>query len=131
MDSGSARALVLGLAGFGRGSCGQLHRYSGIHFLSFYNLSHAHINHQVRSGYRVAELAYGYQGFLVTTEAYFYLLDTLPLVIANLAYVPCWPGRFIPGTTTQEDVELKSSPHSNRLFNRTALDGRSESDQRI
>ncbi|KIM68753.1 hypothetical protein SCLCIDRAFT_13511 [Scleroderma citrinum Foug A] len=49
----------------------------------------------VRSGYRVAELSYGYQGFLATTEAYFYLLDTLPLVIANLVYIPCWPGRFI------------------------------------
>jgi len=61
----------------------------------------------IRSGYRVAELSYGYRGFLATTEAYFYLLDTLPLVIANSAYVPFWPGRFIPnGSTLGDDEKL-------------------------
>ncbi|KIM68771.1 hypothetical protein SCLCIDRAFT_104952 [Scleroderma citrinum Foug A] len=69
----------------------------------------------VRSGYRVAELSYGYHGFLATTEAYFYLLDTLPLVIANLVYIPCWPGRFIHDKPTQEAVESKSSPYSSTV----------------
>ncbi|KAH7914178.1 RTA1 like protein-domain-containing protein [Hygrophoropsis aurantiaca] len=50
----------------------------------------------IRSGYRVAELSQGFQGYLATTEAFFYALDTLPLVIAISVYVPFWPGRFIP-----------------------------------
>lgn len=63
----------------------------------------------IRSGYRVAELSYGFQGFLATTEAYFYLLDTLPLVIANTAYIPCWPGRFIRNNAEQSMNRSKRS----------------------
>ena len=84
-------------------------------FSSLCTVWDVHIVHQVRSGYRVAELSYGYQGFLATTEAYFYLLDTLPLVIANLVYIPCWPGRFIRDKPIQEDVQLKSSHYSSTV----------------
>lgn len=63
----------------------------------------------IRSGYRVAELSYGFQGFLATTEAYFYLLDTLPLVIASAAYIPYWPGRFIRNNAEQNISESKRS----------------------
>ncbi|KAN0097247.1 RTA1 like domain containing protein [Tylopilus felleus] len=49
----------------------------------------------VRSGYRVAELSQGYQGYLATREAFFYALDTFPLVVATSVYVLFWPGRFI------------------------------------
>jgi len=49
----------------------------------------------IRSCYRVAELSQGFQGHLATTEAFFYALDTLPLVIAISVYAPFWPGRFI------------------------------------
>ncbi|KIJ70506.1 hypothetical protein HYDPIDRAFT_23606 [Hydnomerulius pinastri MD-312] len=49
----------------------------------------------VRSGYRVAELSQGFHGYLATTEVFFYALDTLPLVVAIIVYVPFWPGRFI------------------------------------
>ncbi|KAH7920173.1 RTA1-domain-containing protein [Leucogyrophana mollusca] len=50
----------------------------------------------IRSAYRVAELSQGFQGYLATTEAFFYGLDTLPLFIAISVYVPFWPGKFIP-----------------------------------
>ncbi|KAF9226284.1 RTA1-domain-containing protein [Gyrodon lividus] len=49
----------------------------------------------VRSCYRVAELSQGYQGHLATTEAFFYALDTLPLLITISVYIPFWPGKFI------------------------------------
>ncbi|KAG6808622.1 hypothetical protein H0H93_016678, partial [Arthromyces matolae] len=49
----------------------------------------------IRSFYRVVELSQGYQGYLATTEAYFYALDTLPLFIAISIFTPFWPGRFI------------------------------------
>ncbi|KAL4076044.1 RTA1-domain-containing protein [Scleroderma citrinum] len=69
----------------------------------------------VRSGYRVAELSYGYQGFLATTEAYFYLLDTLPLVLANSVYILCWPGRFIRNEPAQESIEPKLRSYSSTV----------------
>jgi len=115
METGPDQALVLGLADFGWCSHCQLNRYPGIHFSSLCILWYVHIVHQVRSGYRVAELSYGYQGFLATTEAYFYLLDALPLVIANLVYIPCWPGRFIHDKPTQDDGEPKPSPYSSTV----------------
>jgi len=116
METGPDQALVLGLADFGWCSHCQLNRYPGIYFSLLINiLWHVHILHQVRSGYRVTELSYGYQGFLATTEAYFYLLDALPLVIANLVYIPCWPGRFIHDKQTQESVKLKSTPYSSTV----------------
>ncbi|EIW82130.1 RTA1-domain-containing protein [Coniophora puteana RWD-64-598 SS2] len=70
----------------------------------------------VRSGYRVAELSQGYIGHLATTEAFFYGLDTLPLLIAIGIYVPFWPGMFISPDATflpkeaEREVEQKF-PH--------------------
>ncbi|CAA7259818.1 unnamed protein product [Cyclocybe aegerita] len=49
----------------------------------------------VRSVFRVIELSEGFQGPLTTSEALFYALDTLPLFVAIVVYVPFWPGRFI------------------------------------
>ncbi|KAI6003842.1 RTA1-like protein [Pisolithus albus] len=51
----------------------------------------------------------GFQGFLATTEAYFYLLDTLPLVIASATYIPYWPGRFIRNNAEQSTSESNPS----------------------
>ncbi|KIK79587.1 hypothetical protein PAXRUDRAFT_834021 [Paxillus rubicundulus Ve08.2h10] len=61
----------------------------------------------IRSCYRVAELSQGYLGYLITTEAFFYVLDTLPLVVAVSVYAPFWPGRFIKNEVF--DVEPKVS----------------------
>ncbi|KAG6371319.1 hypothetical protein JVT61DRAFT_9791 [Boletus reticuloceps] len=65
-----------------------------------------------RSGYRVAELSQGFQGYLATTEAFFNALDTLPLVIATSVYVFSWPAWFIKdGTkTVHVEPELSNSP---------------------
>ncbi|KAL0574678.1 hypothetical protein V5O48_007294 [Marasmius crinis-equi] len=56
----------------------------------------------VRSVFRTIELSEGFGGHLSTTEAFFYTLDTLPLFIAIVVYVPFWPGRFI-----RADVDVK------------------------
>ncbi|CAL1712149.1 unnamed protein product [Somion occarium] len=56
----------------------------------------------VRSTYRTIELSQGYLGSLSTTEGFFYGLDTLPLFVAVVVYVPFWPGRFIA-----DDGEMK------------------------
>ncbi|KAI0036771.1 RTA1-like protein [Vararia minispora EC-137] len=49
----------------------------------------------IRSFYRVVELTQGFQGPIAENEPLFYGLDTLPLFIAVVVYVPFWPGRFI------------------------------------
>lgn len=49
----------------------------------------------IRTIYRIIEGAQHNQGKLSTVEAYFYILDTLPLLVAIGLYVPFWPGRFI------------------------------------
>lgn len=64
---------------------------------------------QIRSIYRTVELSQGFDGDLTTVEAYFYGLDTLPLVIAIWAYVPFWPGRFI------RHVEMRAPSRAGRL----------------
>ncbi|KAG7096893.1 hypothetical protein E1B28_004299 [Marasmius oreades] len=59
----------------------------------------------VRSVYRTVELSEGFGGHLSTTESYFYLLDTLPLFVAIVVYMPFWPGRFIKLRDTKKEQE--------------------------
>ncbi|KAJ7437202.1 RTA1-like protein [Mycena galericulata] len=80
------------------------HTLAGAMVLSFLGIL-------IRSVYRVAELAQGYDGHLTTTEAFFYGLDTLPLFIAISIYVPIWPGRYI-GDGSPPGLEVKEQPPS-------------------
>ncbi len=59
---------------------------------------------QIRSVYRTIELSEGFQGRLATSEAFFYGLDTLPLFIAIVIYLPFWPGRFIPSVDVNAET---------------------------
>ncbi|PPQ91612.1 hypothetical protein CVT25_012793 [Psilocybe cyanescens] len=67
----------------------------------------------IRSGFRVVEISEGFQGRLSTSEAFFYGLDTLPLFVACVVYIPFWPGRFTCGPILrpirQEHKESSSS----------------------
>ncbi|KAF8974506.1 RTA1 like protein-domain-containing protein [Flammula alnicola] len=57
------------------------------------------------SGSWVVELSEGFQGRLATSEPFFYGLDTLPLFIAIVVYIPFWPGRFIiPNDKPSEEI---------------------------
>jgi hypothetical protein len=70
----------------------------------------------VRSIYRTIELSEGYVGFLSSHEVYFYVLDFVPLIVALLAYIPFWPGRFIPhnapNALINDAEEGKASPRA-------------------
>ncbi|KAI0318696.1 RTA1-like protein [Amylostereum chailletii] len=57
----------------------------------------------IRSVYRVIELSQGFEGPIARSERLFYGLDTLPLFIAVVVYVPFWPGRFISPSTAQTE----------------------------
>ncbi|KAL5529008.1 hypothetical protein ACEPAG_4982 [Sanghuangporus baumii] len=49
----------------------------------------------IRCAYRVVELAQGNNGYLLTHEIFFYMLDTIPLFFATAIYVFFWPGKMI------------------------------------
>lgn len=58
--------------------------------------------------YRTIELSEGYHGKLATTESYFYGLDTLPLFISIVIFVPFWPGRYIPNASVLKEMEMET-----------------------
>ncbi|KAJ3821704.1 RTA1 like protein-domain-containing protein [Lentinula raphanica] len=62
----------------------------------------------IRCSFRIAEYAGGYNGFLVTHEGYFYLLDSLPLWIAMTLYCFLWPTRFI--NKYESDLSARGTP---------------------
>lgn len=77
----------------------------------------------IRSCYRVAETAQGFHGSLSSSEAAFYLGDTLPLCVAIVIYVPFWPGRFItaklaPSVNESQNGQELSSSLSTSGYNR-------------
>lgn len=54
---------------------------------------------QIRSFFRAIELSQGFHGHLSTHEVYIYTLDTLPLFLGVLAFIPFYPGRFLRPNT--------------------------------
>jgi hypothetical protein len=46
----------------------------------------------IRSVYRVVELAQGWRGYLITTEAWFYGFDTLPMAVCMGIWIIGQPG---------------------------------------
>ncbi|KAJ6553416.1 RTA1 like protein-domain-containing protein [Mycena capillaripes] len=65
----------------------------------------------VRSTFRVAEFAGGYNGRIATHEGYFYALDALPLWVAMTLYAVVWPSRAL--MMHYEKLELGSTTHLN------------------
>jgi hypothetical protein len=51
---------------------------------------------QIRCIFRFVEYTQGYDGYLASHEAFFYLLDALPLALAMLLFIAVWPPRFLP-----------------------------------
>lgn len=45
--------------------------------------------------FRIAEFAQGYDGELRTVEFWFYVLDTLPLVIGVAVWAVVWPPKYL------------------------------------
>ncbi|KAK0544242.1 hypothetical protein OC845_005705 [Tilletia horrida] len=63
----------------------------------------------IRCFYRVAELAEGYHGTLISHEPYFLFLDSLPLLIGITPYLFIWPTKLIHETAqrTREGYEAR------------------------
>ncbi|GAA5828461.1 hypothetical protein JCM11251_006260 [Rhodosporidiobolus azoricus] len=67
----------------------------------------------VRSIFRLIEYAQGHDGALKTTEAWFYLLDALPLWISMTLFCVIWPPRVLDGVeaSTGEEPALPYQPY--------------------
>lgn len=62
----------------------------------------------IRCIYRVIELAQGWDGYLITHEAYFMVLDALMMSLACLVFIPFHPG-FVFGKTAIKIVNTKKN----------------------
>ncbi|KAG1806748.1 RTA1-like protein [Suillus plorans] len=78
-------------------------------------LSVSSIGLLIRSFYRVVEASQGFRGNLSTSEAAFYLGDTIPICLAIVVYVPFWPGRFIKSAHPYVKEQKESSISSPSL----------------
>ncbi|CAO3620767.1 unnamed protein product [Mucor fragilis] len=62
----------------------------------------------VRSIYRIAEYAGGYDGVIATTEWAFYVFDTLIIAIAFVVYYVIFIGNYLP-KRNEEELQVKST----------------------
>ena len=60
-----------------------------------------------RAVYRVIELAQGWRGHLITTEAYFYCLDTAPMIVCMAIWVIGHPGITLEKELANPDLRTK------------------------
>ena len=56
---------------------------------------HLRLTIQIRCIFRVIEFTQGYAGTLRTVEWYFYVFDTLPLVLAIAVWIIVWPSKYL------------------------------------
>ena len=60
-----------------------------------------------RAVYRVIELAQGWRGHLITTEAYFYCLDTAPMIVCMAIWVIGHPGLTLEKSLANPHLRTK------------------------
>ncbi|KAL9931314.1 hypothetical protein V8E36_009824 [Tilletia maclaganii] len=82
-------AMVTSRAGRSHPLCGRIQKL-------FFVLYFASVWIIVRSVYRTIELAQGFRGALITNETYFFLLDSLPLLLCILTWAVIWPSSVLP-----------------------------------
>ncbi|KAH7902960.1 RTA1 like protein-domain-containing protein [Hygrophoropsis aurantiaca] len=64
----------------------------------------------IRCVYRTIELGQGNGGYLITHEIYFYLLDSLPLLIGLSTYIFFWPTKYFEAkypSTVYDNIPLR------------------------
>lgn len=65
----------------------------------------------IRCIYRIVEYAQGRGGYLLTHEVFLFTLDTLPLLLAIIIYIPFWPAKYLEPHhgVYKENVEMNTS----------------------
>jgi hypothetical protein len=64
----------------------------------------------VRAVYRVIELAQGWRGHLITTEYYFYCLDTAPMILCMAVWILGHPGLTLGKDLANPSLRTKKKP---------------------
>jgi hypothetical protein len=64
----------------------------------------------VRAVYRVIELAQGWRGHLITTEYYFYCLDTAPMILCMAVWILGHPGLTLGKELANPSLRTKKKP---------------------
>ncbi|KAF7966517.1 hypothetical protein HWV62_38080 [Athelia sp. TMB] len=72
----------------------------------FYTVCITCIGILVRSAFRIAEFSEGYTGYIPTHEAYFYCLDSIPLLLAISFYMFVWPPVYTHQEVESKDIEV-------------------------
>ncbi|GAA5872239.1 hypothetical protein JCM8547_004791 [Rhodosporidiobolus lusitaniae] len=81
----------------------------------------------IRSIFRLIEYAQGHDGALKTTEAWFYLLDALPLWISMTLFAIIWPPRVLEGVEQEAaDEALQPQVRYDRHAAWSRVDGGEE-----
>ncbi|KAK0550775.1 hypothetical protein OC846_003542 [Tilletia horrida] len=65
----------------------------------------------IRSIYRTIEMAQGFRGYLITHEIYFFLLDSIPLLLFNLGWIIFWPTDLVPLRRSQSGFATEDDAH--------------------
>ncbi|KAF7981926.1 hypothetical protein HWV62_30693 [Athelia sp. TMB] len=63
----------------------------------------------IRSAFRIAEFSEGYTGYIPTHEAYFYCLDSIPLLLSISCYMFVWPPMYTHQLGARKDVEVPAN----------------------
>jgi len=69
----------------------------------------------IRQIYRVIEFAQGFTGYLAVHEVYFYVFDTIPILISGAVYVICFPGNgYLPRNQKDTFADMENSQQNLR-----------------
>jgi len=63
---------------------------------------------QIRSCYRVAEYTAGAGSSLAHSEAAFYILDTLPMLLFAIVYLVVWPPKVFEQSMITRNISMVS-----------------------
>jgi hypothetical protein len=64
----------------------------------------------IRQIYRVIEFAQGFTGYLAVHEVYFYVFDTIPILISGAVYIICFPGNgYLPRNQKDTFANMENS----------------------
>ncbi|KAJ7643540.1 RTA1 like protein-domain-containing protein [Roridomyces roridus] len=84
--------------------------------LLFWTMCFTCVGILIRSGFRIAEFAGGYNGYLAEHEGYFYLFDSLALWVTMSLYCFVWPPRFLEPHTDGSGIKMAGRMDPSREF---------------
>jgi hypothetical protein len=85
----------------------------------------------IRSVYRILEFNEGFNGYLLTHEAYLYGFDTLMVLIGMVSYLLIPPGRYLPARFSDQKVEVTDMTDTPSTYVDEPVDSKSHAPHNI